>query len=699
MDQIETGLGDVAPDERPRRARLGRARATRRAMRRALLGLVGAAVAVPLVHVGWLKAEAPVVIVPPARPMASLKTVSVPGPTEQELAVFVRDRKAAIQLGKALFWDARVGSDNRTACATCHFHAGADNRITNQINPAQLAGDTAFDTGGKQSGPNYKLRAADFPLIRHGDLNDAGTIVADNNDVVGSQGVFAATFDDIKPNGKKDDCTNISDSLMHGGTGFEVNGVNVRRVTGRNAPSVINAVFNFRNFWDGRANNVFNGGDPFGMRNPQPLAWKLENGVLRNVAVQLSSSSLASQASGPPMSNVEMSCAGRAFIDLGKRLLDERVLRGQAISPEDSVLGEFADTAPTYSQLVRKAFRPEFWQYGAQLVLPGAQPLNFKNMDLPRMRRKDEKERDWMPKPGKLVTTQMEANFALFFGIAVQLYESALVSNDTPFDRYAEGDRTALTTQQLRGMKVFQEQGKCLGCHSGPELTNAAHSNVLSQRVERMTMGDGAIGIYDTGFYNIGVRPTSDDLGLGGNDPFGNPLSETRMVKQGKTALLGNNFGGGTPQTWPAGARDVADGAFKAPGLRNVEFTGPYFHNGGAATLMQVVDFYNRGGNFAYANRKDLDFNISPIGLSQSEKEDLVAFLLSLSDERVRFSRAPFDHPSLCVPDGQRGGTRSIAQEGRTGHGIDEMECLEEVGANGTKLGLKTFLELSPFAH
>ncbi|QOT79436.1 cytochrome-c peroxidase [Cupriavidus basilensis] len=665
-----------------------------------IAGLAGSAAALVALHAGRLIAAAPVVFPPPARPMGSLKTVPVPGPTEQELAVFVRDRKAAIQLGKALFWDMRVGSDNLTACASCHFQAGADNRITNQINPGLLAGDNQFNTGSaKQVGPNYKLRAADFPLVRHGDVDDAGTIIADNNDVVGSQGVFAATYDDIKPNGRKDDCTNISDSLMHGGTGFDVNGVNVRRVTGRNAPSVINAVFNFRNFWDGRANNVFNGGDPFGMRNPQPLVWKLEGSVLRNVPVRLSSSSLASQASGPPMSNVEMSCAGRAFIDLGKRLLDETILRAQTISPKDSVLGGFAANAPTYSQLVRKAFQPAFWEYAGQLTLPGAQPLNFRNMDLPRMRRDDERARDKLPKPGKLVTTQMEANFALFFGIAVQLYESTLVSDDTPFDRYADGDRTALTAQQLRGMKIFQEQGKCLGCHSGQEFTNASYANVQSQRVERMTMGDGGVGVYDSGFYNIGVRPTSEDMGLGGTDPFGNPLSETRMVMQGKTALLGNNFGSGVAQSWPAGARDIADGAFKAPALRNVEFTGPYFHNGGAATLMQVVDFYNRGGDYAYANRKDLDFNISPIGLSQAEKEDLVAFLLSLSDERVRLRRAPFDHPSLCVPDGALGGTKSIAQHGRSGHGVDDMVCLDEVGANGTKRGLKTFLELSPFAR
>ena len=58
----------------------------------------------------------------------SWKFVPVPGPSDELLSKFVKDKKAAIKLGKALFWDSRVGSDNKTACATCHFQAGADNR-------------------------------------------------------------------------------------------------------------------------------------------------------------------------------------------------------------------------------------------------------------------------------------------------------------------------------------------------------------------------------------------------------------------------------------------------------------------------------------------------------------------------------------------------------------------------------------------
>src|SRR5881397_3030655 len=79
-----------------------------------------------------------------------LKSVSVPKP---DLTAYVQDEKLLVVLGKALFWDMQVGSDGRVACASCHFHAGADHRVQNQLsNPFE-----AFP-------PNYLLTAADFPF-------------------------------------------------------------------------------------------------------------------------------------------------------------------------------------------------------------------------------------------------------------------------------------------------------------------------------------------------------------------------------------------------------------------------------------------------------------------------------------------------------------------------------------------------------
>src|SRR5262249_10946603 len=93
---------------------------------------------------------------------------------------------------------------------------------------------------------------------------------------------------------------------------------------------------------------------------------------------------------------------------------------------------------------------------------------------------------------------------------------------------------------------------------------------------------------------------------------------------------------------------------FKIPGLRNVELTGPYFHNGGQATLSQVVEFYDRQSDFGDLNLANLDHNLAFIDLSDVDEPPLVAFLRALTDERGRQEKAPFDHPQLFV---SRGGT------------------------------------------
>src|SRR5438128_464376 len=83
-------------------------------------------------------------------PPAPLRTVPVPEP--DQLDQFIADRAAAIRLGKALFWDMQVGSDGIQACGSCHFHAGADSRTKNQLNPDLNGNDPAFALPG---GPNY----------------------------------------------------------------------------------------------------------------------------------------------------------------------------------------------------------------------------------------------------------------------------------------------------------------------------------------------------------------------------------------------------------------------------------------------------------------------------------------------------------------------------------------------------------------
>lgn len=612
----------------------------------------------------------------------SLKTVPTPGPSDVLLSQFIKDKQVAIQLGKALFWDSRVGSDNKTACASCHFHAGADNRTKNQVDPGllrlfpDLAGsnpDHTFQLGGN---PNYTLKPDDFPFTKHANVNDAATRLSDINDVASSQGVFTNIFKDIvgRNNDAIDLCDVRSDSVFNHGDGFNINGINSRRVADRNTPTVINAVFNFRNFWDGRANNVFNGLDPFGLRNTAALIWKQENGVLRQVSVALPSSSMASQASGPPLSGTEMSCRGRTFVKLGQKIIDQNILGDQTISSSDSILGLYSNDRPKYRALIVRAFQPEYWQSPAI--------VRFTNVHAKKIGSMDIKDPHPFTNAADVNVSQMEANFSLFFSLAVQLYEATLIANDTPFDQYAEGKPT-LSSQQIDGLSIFKGKGQCINCHGGAELTNASFRNVFNKRLEKMLMANGSTKTYDNGFYNIGVRPTADDIGIGGIDPFGNPLSESLMTANNLTSLLGNNFD--ISKYSVPGKNEVnVNGAFKTPGLRNIELTGPYFHNGGKSTLMQVVEFYNRGGDFAKENYENLDPNIQPLNLTQAEKDSLVAFLVSLTDERVRFERSPFDHPSLCLPHGHPGNTTLLTNSGN-GNATDNtpLFCIREVGAAG----------------
>jgi hypothetical protein len=210
-----------------------------------------------------------------------------------------------------------------------------------------------------------------------------------------------------------------------------------------------------------------------------------------------------------------------------------------------------------------------------------------------------------------------------------------------------------------------------------------------------------ATAFVDGGFSNIGVRPIGDDLGRGAM-VSGVPLA---FVRQG---LLGMPFapalpacGGPGALPCPAGNRVGVDGAFKVPGLRNAELTGPYMHNGGQATLRQVIAFYERLGDFSDENIGHLDARLVDIDIREKDEEPLVEFLRSLTDEHVRDERKPFDHPQLFVPDGHPGGATMLACI----RGLQACDALQEippVGEKGRRAAglapLGTFLGLDPAA-
>ncbi|MEH2436986.1 MAG: cytochrome C peroxidase [Nostoc sp.] len=433
---------------------------------------------------------------------------------------------------------------------------------------------------------------------------------------------------------------------------------------------------------------------------------KAENpNQLKFVKVSLNNSSLASQAVGPPLSSFESSADGRTFqeignkfgqIDLSKfivvngslenilsiggtklpRVLGQKLsgltpLGKQIVHPQDSVLG--ADSGypqpglkdKTYEDLVKDAFKPEWWNSNQLIQVDAEGKRTFVN----------EPDNSSQTDEYKL----LDYNFSLFFGLALQLYESTLIANDTPYDRFLEGNTTALSVQQQRGKQLFEGKAACIFCHSGLELTSASVSNVKNQRLRATTTTPRTIS--DRGYFNIGVRPTLEDISIGGQDPFGNPLSESRVAALGKFSQL---LGSSPNVTVSSNDTVVADGQFKVPGLRNIELTAPYFHNGGYLTLPQVVDFYNRGGDFRQEGV------LRPLGLSETEKDDLVAFLKGLTDERVVSEKAPFDHPQLFVPNGHLGNSMYVVNDG-TGKAADNLLEIPAVGKNGGK-GTPNFL-------
>ena len=152
---------------------------------------------------------------------------------------------------------------------------------------------------------------------------------------------------------------------------------------------------------------------------------------------------------------------------------------------------------------------------------------------------------------------------------AIASFERTVLSEDAPFDRWQAGDTHALSASAQRGFELFNGKAQCALCHQGFNFT-------------------------DNGFHNIGLKETPSTLDPG------------RFAHRPVAVLKG---------------------AFKTPTLRDITLTAPYMHNGAYATLEQVIDHYDRGGDV----RDNLDANMKPLALHALEKEDLLEFLRSLT--------------------------------------------------------------------
>lgn len=396
-------------------------------------------------------------------------------------------RLGAEILGKALFWDMQVGSDGVQSCGSCHFHAGVDNRTRGQLNPNINGGDF---TSLEIQPANTDVVATDFPFHQAGQDIIGGGKGIDSNDVMSSMGVSQfKLFVDIPAIGTflppvsgvaalAPDIGTVAPDPVPANQGF-------RRVEPRNTPTMHGAAFNFDNFWDGRARFSYNGGSVFGPSDPTAhIFWEptADGGTLAGATmgilrpdlldpaeeefnpelaaqpVRIKFSSLASQSQGPPLSDFEMSFAGRNWAKIGKKLLQAGVtpLANQLVATDDSVLGPFSNqggsvcvalgmaTAPgkpglcvSYPELIQTAYRSELWHTDNSQHLNGAACTD--------------------PFDGYCLTVaggaaaadntsqfrQMEANFSLFFGLAAQAYEELLIPDHTPADRFFDANPNA----------------------------------------------------------------------------------------------------------------------------------------------------------------------------------------------------------------------------------------------------------------
>ncbi len=187
---------------------------------------------------------------------------------------------------------------------------------------------------------------------------------------------------------------------------------------------------------------------------------------------------------------------------------------------------------------------------------------------------------------------------------ALASFSRAIVSGDSPYDRYYLGDRGALTPQQVRGLRLFNsEKFECFHCHNGVNFT-------VSYRDARTTPGNITYPFFNNGLYNIGGD---------GSYPLGN---------QGLYEIT----------------QDPDDrGFFRPQGLRNVAITGPYMHDGSIATLREVLEHYARGGRLIETGPHAGDGKTSPLksGLvrgfdpTPEEIDDVLTFLESLTDSTL----------------------------------------------------------------
>jgi cytochrome c peroxidase len=191
------------------------------------------------------------------------------------------------------------------------------------------------------------------------------------------------------------------------------------------------------------------------------------------------------------------------------------------------------------------------------------------------------------------------------FAQAIAAYERTLIAGASPFDRFISGEANAISNRARRGFTLFRGKGRCSRCHT------------FSEQVPFFT---------DFAYHNTGVAANHPRF-----EGLARRAYDAGEGKQAKAIIdaLGREEGGDELGRMRFSYLVFDLGAFRTPSLRNIGLTAPYFHDGSARTLADVVRFYNEGGK-PNLNR---EWELNALALTEEEQRDLVAFLESLTGQ------------------------------------------------------------------
>ena len=244
---------------------------------------------------------------------------------------------------------------------------------------------------------------------------------------------------------------------------------------------------------------------------------------------------------------------------------------------------------------------------------------------------------------------------------AIAAYEWLLSSDGSPFDRYAsEGaNSSALSPAAVRCLRLFIGKASCIDCHNTPLFSDGKFHNIGIPQIGDHVPTVEACKAAPCDCSNSGSGLTCLPAGAyAGHQKLVNPPAAKTDFYRGSVYDDGAPLSS-VPDPTPPPARLF--GAWRTPSLRDVALTAPYMHDGSLATLSEVVWHYNQADSSGTLGTSEL----SPLTLSDEERDDLVAFLESLTGE-------PGPKEIIGPPPGAGGGLDGgLASVPYDGGGVD----------------------------